>query len=155
MTAASVVRAPNAASRIYGLGSVFGKGLRDSRWAILGFGIGVGLVMVLTASQVAAEFPDAASRAALAAQMQMLPDVMRGLLGEPINIETLGGFMAWRTLGIMPIIVGIWSLLSLSGTIGREAWIGSLEFVVASPQSRTAIAHPEGGRASRGARASP
>ena len=141
MTAASVVvRAPSTVSRVYGLGSVFGKGLRDSRWAILGFGIGVGMIMVLTASQVAAEFPDAASRAALASQMLMLPDVMRGLLGEPVNIETLGGFIAWRTLGIMPIIVGIWSLLSLSGTIGREAANGSLEFVVASPRSRTAIA---------------
>jgi len=140
MTAASVIRAPSAASRVYGLGSVFGKGLRDSRWAIIGFGVGIGMIMVLTASQIVAEFPDAASRAALAAQMQMLPEVMRGLLGEPINIETLGGFIAWRTLGIMPIIVGIWSLLSLSGTIGREAADGSLEFVVASPQSRTAIA---------------
>ena len=140
MTAASVIRAPSAASRAYGLGSVFGKGLRDSRWAIIGFGVGIGMIMVLTASQIVAEFPDAASRAALAAQMQMLPEVMRGLLGEPINIETLGGFIAWRTLGIMPIIVGIWSLLSLSGTIGREAADGSLEFVVASPQSRTAIA---------------
>ena len=140
MTAASVIRAPSAASRVYGLGSVFGKGLRDSRWAIIGFGVGIGMIMVLTASQIVAEFPDAASRAALAAQMQMLPDVMRGLLGEPINIETLGGFIAWRTLGIMPIIVGIWSLLSLSGTIGREAADGSLEFVVTSPQSRTAIA---------------
>ena len=140
MTAASLTRAPSTASRIYGLGSVFGKGLRDSRWAILGFGLGIGLIMFVTASQVAAEFPDAASRAALAAQMAMLPDVMRGLLGEPINIETLGGFIAWRTLGIMPVIVGIWSLMALSGTIGREAATGSLEFVMASPRSRTAIA---------------
>ena len=140
MTAASVVRAPSTGSRVYGLGSVFGKGLRDSRWAILGYGLGIGLIMFVTASQVAAEFPDAASRAALAAQMQMLPDVMRGLLGEPINIDTLGGFIAWRTLGIMPIIVGIWSLMALSGTIGREAATGSLEFVLAAPLSRTAIA---------------
>jgi ABC-2 type transport system permease protein len=140
MTAASAIRAPSTASRVYGLGSVFGKGLRDSRSAILGFGIGIGLVMVVTASQVAVEFSDAASRSALAAQMAMLPDVMRGLLGEPLNIETLGGFMAWRTLGIMPIIVGIWSLLNLSGTIGREAATGSLDFVLAAPLGRTAIA---------------
>ena len=140
MTAASVIRAPSATSRVYGLGSVFGKGLRDSRWGIIGFGVGIGMIMVLTASQIVAEFPDAASRAALAAQMQLLPDVMRGLLGEPINIETLGGFIAWRTLGIMPVIVGIWSLMALSGTIGREAATGSLEFVLASPQSRMAIA---------------
>lgn len=140
MTAASVIRAPSTPSRVYGLGSVFGKGLRDSRWAIIGFGLGIGLIMLVTASQIAAEFSDAASRAALAAQMQMLPDVMRGLLGEPINIETLGGFIAWRTLGIMPVIVGIWSLLALSGTIGREAATGSLDIVATSPLSRASIA---------------
>jgi ABC-2 type transport system permease protein len=140
MTAASLVRAPSAASRVYGLGSVFGKGLRDSRWAVASFGLVLALLMVITASQVAAEFGTAESRAALATQMALLPDVMRGLLGEPVNIETLGGFIAWRTLGIMPIVVGIWSLLALSGTIGREAAHGSLEFVVGAPLSRTSVA---------------
>lgn len=139
MTAASLA-APSAVSRVYGLGSVFGKGLRDSRRSILGFGVGLALLMVVTASQVAAEFGDAAARAALAAQMAVLPDAMRGLLGEPVNVETLGGFISWRTLGIMPIVVGIWSLLALSGTIGREAITGSLELVVATPRSRIAVA---------------
>jgi ABC-2 type transport system permease protein len=139
MTAASLA-APSAASRVYGLGSVFGKGLRDSRWSILGYGVVLALLMAVTASQIAAEFGDAAARGALATQVAMLPDAMRGLLGEPVNVETLGGFISWRTLGIMPIVVGIWSLLSLSGTIGREATAGSLEFVVATPRSRVAIA---------------
>lgn len=143
--AASSRVAPSAASRVYGLGSVFGKSLRDSRWAVLGFGVVMALLMVLTASQVAAEFGDAAARAALAGQMELLPDVFRGLLGEPVNIETLGGFLSWRTLGFMPIIVGIWSLIALSGTLSGEAARGSMELVVASPMRRRAIAIQKAG----------
>jgi ABC-2 type transport system permease protein len=139
LTAARVA-APGTLSRVYGLGSVFGKSLRDSRVTLLVFGVVLAGIMALTASQVAAEFGDAASRAAMAAQMQMMPEAIRGLLGRPVNIETLGGFLSWRTLGIMPVIVGIWSLVALSGTLAREAASGSLEFVVASPQSRRSVA---------------
>jgi ABC-2 type transport system permease protein len=149
MTAAELTGAqpvgPSAASRAFGLGSVFGKSLRDSRWSILGFGVVLALLMVLTASQVAAEFGDAASRAALAAQMALLPDVMRGLLGEPVAIETLGGFLSWRTLGFMPIIVGVWSLIALSSTLSAEAERGSMEFVVAAPMRRRTIALQKAG----------
>lgn len=148
MTAAETtvaVAPPSATTRIYGLGSVFGKSLRDSRWAILGFGVVLALLMVLTASQIAAEFGDAASRAALATQMELLPDVFRGLLGEPVNIETLGGFLSWRTLGFMPIIVGLWSLIALSGTLAGEATRGSLDFVVASPMRRRTVALQKAG----------
>lgn len=136
---------PSAASKVYGLGSLFGKSLRDSRWAVLGFGVGLAWLMMLTVSQVAAEFGDTASRTALATQMALLPDVFRGLLGEPVNIETLGGFLSWRTLGFMPIIVGIWSLIALSGTLAGEAAHGSLEFVVASPMRRRTIAVQKAG----------
>jgi ABC-2 type transport system permease protein len=125
---------------IYGFGSVFAKGLRDSRWAILGTGIGLGLLAFFTASQVAIQFPTAADRLGLVATSQELPAVMVGMLGDPINVDKLGGFLSWRFTNFLPIILGIWSILALSGTLASEARRGSLDLLVTTPLSRTRIA---------------
>lgn len=126
--------------RAIGLGSLFGKSLRDSRRAILLGGVLMGLLVFVTASQVAAEFGTAAERALMAALPQQLPVIFRGLLGEPINIETLGGFLSWRTLNFLPIILGAWSVVALSGTLASEARRGSLDLVLATPRGRLSVA---------------
>jgi ABC-2 type transport system permease protein len=130
----------SARSRVFGFGSVFGKGLRDSRWAVLGVGLGIGLISVATASQVAAQFPTAADRVALIATSQGLPAVVRGLLGDPINVERLGGFLSWRVTNSLPVLIGLWSILALSGTLATEARRGSLDFLATAPLSRARIA---------------
>lgn len=133
-------RRPSSLSRVYGLGSVFAKHLRDSTPALLLVGVALGGVILATASQVALEFDTVESRRALATQMQLLPPLFQGLLGEPINIETLGGFISWRTLGALPLLIGIWLIAALSGTIAGEAGRGTLEMVLATPVSRRSLA---------------
>ncbi|HXG40061.1 MAG TPA: hypothetical protein VNJ28_03885 [Candidatus Limnocylindrales bacterium] len=130
---------PTSLERLLGLGSVFGKGLRDSRRAVLLVGVGLPLLILLTASQLAIQFPTAADRLQLAAQSSQLPPVLRGLLGDPIAIDRLGGFVSWRLGNFLPVIVGLWSILALSGTIAGEAR-GGLELVVAAPLPRRRIA---------------
>jgi ABC-2 type transport system permease protein len=127
-------------SSIYGLGSVFGKGLRDSRRAIIGVGIGVGLIVLVTASQIAIQFPTKADRQELAGSMASLPAMIRGLLGEPINIDRLGGFLSWRLVNFLPVIIGLWSVLALSGTLASEAARGSLDLLAATRISRVRLA---------------
>jgi ABC-2 type transport system permease protein len=131
---------PSTFARLFGLGSVFGKQLRDSGLAIVVVGLALGGVILATASQVALEFDTVESRRGLAMQMQMLPPLFQGLLGEPINIETLGGFISWRTLGAMPLLIGVWSITALSGTLAGEAGRGTLELVLATPVSRRSLA---------------
>jgi polyether ionophore transport system permease protein len=131
---------PSARSRLFGLGSVYGKTLRDSRRAVLLVGLAAGAFMLATATPYGTEFTTAASRAQLVAQMSSLPAVFRGLLGEPINIETLGGFLAWRVGNILPVLLGLWPVLALSGTLAGEAEKGSLDLVVSTPQARRSIA---------------
>jgi polyether ionophore transport system permease protein len=125
---------------IYGLGSVFGKGLRDSRRAVIGVGVGVGLIVLVTASQIAIQFPTQADRQQLAASMASLPAVVRGLLGEPINIDRLGGFLSWRLVNFLPVMIGLWSILALSGTLAGEAARGSLDVLAATGISRVRLA---------------
>src|SRR6476469_4515147 len=80
-------------SRIYGLGTVYAKTLRDSRLAVLIVG---GLMFVLLLSSGVA-FGDAygtlASRQDLANLVNSLPPVMQGVYGNPfpVDITTLGG----------------------------------------------------------------
>lgn len=120
--------------------SVFAKALLDSRRAILAAGIGIGVILYVTASQLAVQFPTSADRLVLAAQSANLPPAIRGLLGQPINVDRLGGFLSWRTINSMPIIVGLWSIAAMAGTLGGEARSGSLDLLASTPLSRTRIA---------------
>lgn len=131
---------PSPRERIYGLGTVFAKAWRDSRRGMLAGGLGLGLLVFFTASQVAIEFGTAAARAQLAALPEQLPPMFRGLLGEPINVATMGGFLSWRTLNFMTLVMGAWSIVALSGTLATEAIRGSLDLVAATPRPRVSVA---------------
>ena len=133
-------RRPSLASRLYGLGSVFGKTMRDSRLAIAGVALLLGLIVLVTIVAIADQFGTTAARQNLARQMEALPALFQGLLGEPIEIETLPGFMSWRLVGVMPLMVGLWSITALAGTLAAEAARGTLEVVLAAPIRRRSLA---------------
>lgn len=138
--AATSIIVPSTLARIAGLGSVFGKGLRDSRRSTLIIGGLLGVLVLITGSQIAIEYDTAIERAALAGQMAALPAVFQGLLGEPLRIDTLGGFLSWRVFGFIPVMVGIWSIVALSGTLAGELARGSLDVVAGGPLGRRALA---------------
>lgn len=127
-------------SRVMGLDSVYAKTVRDSRRAAILVGAVAGMFMLAGAVPYGTEFATPESRAQLVAQMAALPAVFRGLLGEPISIETLGGFLSWRVGNILPVLVGIWSVIALSGTLAGEAARGSLDLVVSTPHARRSVA---------------
>lgn len=131
---------PTLAARIGGLGTIFGKGLRDARRSILIIGVLLAVLLVVTASQIALEYNTAAERITLAAQMSALPQIFQGMLGKPIAIETLGGFLSWRTYGFLPVMLGIWSVVTLSATLAGELARGSLDAIAAGPISRRRLA---------------
>ncbi|MEO6350364.1 MAG: ABC transporter permease subunit [Candidatus Limnocylindrales bacterium] len=134
------VRGPSLTARLFGLGSAFGKTLRDSRWTVIGLGLVLGLLTIATAFALGDQFNTVAARAAIAAQMEALPAMFRGLLGVPLRIDTLPGFLSWRAVGFMPVVLGMWSVAALSGTLAGEASRGSLELIVAAPVSRSSLA---------------
>ena len=131
---------PSLAARLLGLGSVFGKAFRDSRRAGIVIGGVFGLVALATASQVAIQFDSIAARLEVAAQLQGLPPVFQGMLGEPIGIEHLGGFLSWRIVNFLPVMVGIWSIVALSGTLAGELGRGSMDMLASAPIGRAGVA---------------
>ena len=137
---AAGVSGPSALSRIYGLGSVYGKTLRDSRRA---FAIATGLLVFLFltgGAAIAAAFGTEELRAQAAGLASILPPIFQGLLGRPVGLTTLGGFIEWRYVVLFFILIPIWSILALSSTLATEASRGSLELVASAGLSRRRIA---------------
>ncbi len=145
MTASAAERTlsrPGPWSRLAGLGTIYGKTVRDSRRAAVVVGGVAALFMIGTGAPYgfAPEFSTVALRQAFIAGLTALPPALRGLLGQPINLETMGGFLSWRVGNFLPVMLGLWPVLALSGTLAGEAAKGSLDLLAATPQSRRTIA---------------
>jgi len=139
---ARVLTRPGPWARVAGLGTIYGKTVRDSRRAALIVGVVAGLFMFGTGAPygAATEFSTIELRRQFIAALTALPLALRGLLGEPINLETMGGFLSWRVGNSLLTLLGLWPVIALSGTLAGEAARGSLDLLAATPQSRRTIA---------------
>lgn len=129
-------------SRVYGLGTVYAKTLRDSRLAVIIMGGMLGALLLSSGAAFGEAYSTAASRTDLANLVKSLPPVMSGVYGNPfaIHIETLGGSIGWKTGASLGLIACLWSVLAMSGTLAAEARRGSLEFVATTPLGMRRIA---------------
>ena len=131
---------PSARRRLIGLGSVFGKTIRDSRRATILVGGVLGLLLIAVSQAIVAEFSTPESRQQLEALIEAVPPILQGLAGPVVNVGTLGGYLSYKYGTFFPLVASLWSILALSGTLAAEARRGSLEFVVAAPISRRRVA---------------
>jgi ABC-type transport system involved in multi-copper enzyme maturation permease subunit len=139
---ARVLTRPGPIARVAGLGTIYGKTVRDSWRAALVVGGVASLFMIGTGAPygIAPEFSTIEVRRAFIAGLTSLPLAIRGLLGEPINLETMGGFLSWRVGNFLPVMLGLWPVIALSGTLAGEAAKGSLDLLASTPQARRTIA---------------
>ena len=131
---------PSLMSRIYGFGSIFAKTIRDSRRATL---ITAGLLAVLfigVSYAITSEFDTAQKRQELEDLINAVPPILQGMAGKVVNVGTLGGYLQYKYGVFFPLVVSLWSILALSGTLAGETQRGSLEFVAASGRSRRQVA---------------
>ena len=127
-------------SRIYGLGSVYAKTLRDSR---LGFIIMVGLtggLMLVVGAAIGTDFLSPSGRADLVRLVESMPPIVAGLAGNPVNVGTLGGYLSWKYGPFFAIIIGVWAIMALSSTLATEAQRGSLDIVATTPLGKRRVA---------------
>ena len=78
------------------------------------------------------EFNTPASRQQLVDVVAAVPAILAGLAGKAVNVGTLGGYLQYKYGSFFPIIVSLWAILALSGTLAAEARRGSMEFVAAT-----------------------
>ena len=127
-------------SRVYGLGSVFAKTVRDSRRATILTGAVLALIFIGVTKAIVSEFDTPQSRLELENISRAVPPILQGLGGKLVNIGTMGGYLQYKYGTFFPLVVSMWSILALSGTLAGEAARGSLDFVVSTPRSRRRVA---------------
>ena len=131
MTAPAIqVSRPSPLSRAFGLGSVFGKTLRDSRRSTIIVGLAVGLLILAVSAGIVSQFGTAEARDEIGNIVDAVPPIMQGLAGKPVNVETLGGYLQYKYGGFLPLVIGLWSILALSGTLAAETRRGSLDILL-------------------------
>jgi ABC-2 type transport system permease protein len=142
MTTATQVatRGPSPWSRVYGFGSIFAKTIRDSRRATIVTAGLLALVFLGVSRAIVTEFDTPQSRVELENLVNAVPPILQGMAGKVVNVDTLGGYLQYKYGVFFPLVVSLWSILALSGTLAGETQRGSLEFVAATGRSRRRVA---------------
>jgi polyether ionophore transport system permease protein len=136
----TVATGPSLWSRIYGFGSIFAKTIRDSRRATIITGVVLALVFIGVSRAITVEFDTPQSRTELENIVNAVPPILQGMAGKIVNVGTLGGYLQYKYGVFFPLVVSLWSILALSGTLAGETQRGSLEFVVSTGRSRRRVA---------------
>jgi ABC-2 type transport system permease protein len=136
----SVSTTTSAWSRIYGLGTVYAKTLRDSRLAfIIAAGLLGGLALAMGAA-IPTVFPTPDSRLEIDKLIGGMPPQMVDFFGKPVGLGTFGGYLTWKYGLVFVLTTSLWSILALSGTLAGEASRGSLDIVATMPFGKRRIA---------------
>src|SRR2546428_3318556 len=116
------------------LRSVYLKTLRDYRVPILGWGIGMGRVVVTPMASVATFLSTPQAReqlVGLAATFAWNADV--------VAVDTIGGYATFK-IGIFIFLIAVWPLLAASRMLRGEEDRGSLDMLLSLPRPRLAVA---------------
>ena len=114
--------------------NVFLKTLRDYRVAIIGWGVGMGLVIVSPMASVAALISTPAQHAALASIAAQF-----AWNADPVKADTVGGYATFK-IGVFVFIACIWPLLAASRMLRGEEDRGSMDVLLSAPRTRLSIA---------------
>ncbi len=109
------------------LRSIWSKTLRDYRVAILAWGLALGLFAAIDFAE---------STQTTIATFGSLAPLFR-VLGDPYQIQTPEGFITWRIMEIfLPLAICFWPILAGARLIRGEEEHGSMDVLLATPQSR-------------------
>ena len=111
--------------------SIFLKTLRDLRWQVFWYGLG----MALMAALVVYIYPSYKDQFA----NFDIPEAMRALIGN-VDYGTGPGFISAEFFSWIPIVVVVFAITSGTGALGSEEANGTLDLLLAQPVSRTRLA---------------
>jgi ABC-2 type transport system permease protein len=115
--------------------SVFLKSLREARIAILGWGIGMGLMMYAVLSAVSSLIGTTpAARAELVSLAYQF-----SWLSEPVAVDTAGGYATWK-YGFTILVMTLWPLLVGARMLRGEEQRGSMDVLLSLPRGRLRVA---------------
>jgi ABC-2 type transport system permease protein len=107
--------------------SIWSKSLSDYRVAILAWGLGLGLFAAIDFAE--------STPTTLAAFSSLAP--LFHFLGDPYQIQTPEGFITWRLMELfLPLAISFWPILAGARLVRGEEERGSMDVLLATPQSR-------------------
>ncbi len=115
---------------------VFRYTLRRFRGQILGWGIALALLGVLLVSMYDMI---AAQQDQLEDLLKLYPEEFTAFFGDFSSFGTPEGFLSVELLSYMPLILGIFAVLTGSGLLVSDEENGRLDLIMAHPVSRTAL----------------
>ncbi|TMD69645.1 MAG: hypothetical protein E6I97_21080 [Chloroflexi bacterium] len=113
--------------------SVYLKTLRDFRVAILGWGVGMGLLVYV----VLASFPSLVATPAARASLVSLAGAF-SWIAEPLAVGTPGGYATFK-IGFTILLIAIWPLMACSRLLRGEEERGSLDVLLSLPRGRVRV----------------
>jgi ABC-2 type transport system permease protein len=116
------------------LSSVYLKTLRDYRIPILGWGLGMGVVLYAVLAAVPSLMTTPEARASVVSLAASFP-----WLAEPVAVDTPGGYATWK-YGLTILLIAIWPLLACSRMLRGEEERGSLDALLSVPRGRRRVA---------------
>jgi ABC-2 type transport system permease protein len=114
--------------------SIYLKTLRGFRVPILGWGLGLGVLMAVVLVAIPTVLGTAAARAAVVA---LGPSFAWS--AEPVKIDTPGGYATWK-YGLTILVVAIWPILAQSAMLRGEEDRGSMDVLLSLPRTRVRVA---------------
>jgi ABC-2 type transport system permease protein len=114
--------------------SIFLKTLRDYRVAILGWGIGMGLVIVSPMASVSTLINTPEARATLLSLAKTF-----AWNADPVAADTVGGYATFK-IGIFIFLICVWPLLVASRTLRGEEERSSMDVLLSAPRGRVRVA---------------
>jgi ABC-2 type transport system permease protein len=112
-------------------------GLRLGRWGVVGFSALAffsSLVQALAFFQLAGHTES--ERAAFGKSMTQLASSLTLILPPPARLDTVGGYVEWRSFGGLAIVFAVWALVSASGAARGDEERGFIEAVLAASLTR-------------------
>lgn len=114
--------------------NVFLKTLRDYRIGILGWGVGMGLMLALTMASVTQLTATPQARAELVALAGQF-----AWNAAAIAVDTVGGYAMFK-IGVFIFVIAVWPLLAASRALRGEEERGSLDVLLSLPIARARVA---------------
>ena len=114
--------------------NIYLKSLRDYRIAILGWGLGIGLLIYVVLSSFPSLVETPAARASL---VSLGPSF--AWIAEPLKIDTPGGYATFK-YGFTVLVMALWPLLAGSRMLRGEEERGSMDVLLSMPRGRGQVA---------------
>lgn len=113
---------------------------RLHRWGIIGYGSVVFLsVLVNATSYQQLAGTTAAARAAFAAGGTALAAQLSYILPPPVRLDTLDGYVQWRALGALAVVVMIWAIAAAAGAVRGDEERQLVDYWLAARVSRVRL----------------